>query len=63
MNIPEKYRILIESDWNQGNDSNMTSIQRGELNQLWLEYLHYQIKQEINQTFDQTEEPVVGFPD
>lgn len=63
MNIPDKYRILVETDWNAGNESKMTSIERGQLNQLWLEYLHYQINKEINKTSDQIEGPAVGFPD
>jgi hypothetical protein len=63
MNIPDKYRILEETDWNHGNDSKMPSTQRGQLNQLWLEYQHWQIQQEINQTFTKPDTEVVGFPD
>ena len=36
--IPERYQILFLSDWNQGELSEMKSMERSHLNVLWLEY-------------------------
>ncbi len=47
--IPEKFHILFNSDWNNGNESEMTSTHRGNLNELYLEYNKYQIKKSIQE--------------
>ena len=36
---------MEKQEWQKGNDSKMTSLQRLELHILWLEQLHAEIKQ------------------
>ena len=62
-NIPKEYHILFTTDWNNGNNSSMSSIQRGELNELHLKYNRYMINQLLNPVPDKIEnEPVTtGF--
>lgn len=48
--IPERFHSLFLIDWNNGNDSEVSSLQRGEFNQLQLEYNHWSIKQAINKS-------------
>jgi hypothetical protein len=48
--IPERFHILFNSDWNNGNESEMTSTHRGNLNELYLEYNKYQIQKSIQQS-------------
>ncbi len=43
--IPERYQILFLSDWNQGEQSEMKSIERSHLNVLWLEYNKWDLQQ------------------
>lgn len=47
-NIPKEYHILFQTDWNWGPYSSMDMTRRMELNQLWLEYKHWDVKQKIN---------------
>jgi hypothetical protein len=61
-NTPEKFHILFECDWNKGVDSKMSTIQRGPLNDLFLEYIRWQVKNEINLTSTK-EEVIQGFID
>lgn len=48
--IPEKFHKLFECDWNYGNNSEMTSIDRAKMNDLFLEYNKYQIQETIKNT-------------
>lgn len=60
-NIPERFHILFQTDWLNGNESKMTAIQRGEMNNLYLEYNRWEIKQRLD---DVIEEEIItqGFP-
>lgn len=59
--IPEKFHILFNSDWNEGNESQMTAIHRSQMNELYLEYNKYQIKKSIQQEKNMKEfENVIG---
>jgi hypothetical protein len=43
------YTILLESDWNKGNDSTMKAMDRVYMNQLFLMNLHssFKVKKEV----------------
>ena len=62
-NIPEQFHILFESDYNAGIDSKMNSLQRGNLNDLFLEYNKWNIQQAINKNKPVKEEVITGFID
>ena len=44
--IPTKYHTLfdVNNDWNKGNDSKMSSLERARLHQLYLEYNQWEMK-------------------
>ena len=48
--IPERFHCLFLIDWNNGNDSEVSSLQRGEFNQLQIEYNKWSIRQAINKS-------------
>jgi len=56
---------MKQEQWQQGNESKMTSLDRLELHILWLEQLHAEIKQEILQRkikeFE-SDNDIQGFP-
>ena len=60
--IPDRYLILFLSDWNQGEQSEMKSIERSHLNNLWLEYNKWDIqrKRKIEVTSILTPEIIEG---
>jgi hypothetical protein len=60
--IPDRYLILFLSDWNQGEQSEMKSIERSHLNNLWLEYNKWDIqrKRKIEITSILTPEIIEG---
>ena len=60
--IPDRYLILFLSDWNQGQQSEMKSIERSHLNNLWLEYNKWDIqrKRKIEITSILTPEIIEG---
>jgi hypothetical protein len=62
-NIPERFHILFESDYNAGIDSKMKSLQRGALNDLFLEYNKWNIQQAIDKLKPIKEEVIRGFID
>jgi hypothetical protein len=62
-NIPERFHILFESDYKAGIDSNMKSLQRGALNDLFLEYNKWNIQQAIDKLKPITQEVTRGFID
>ena len=62
-NIPERFHILFESDYNKGIDSKMNSLQRSNLNDLFLEYNKWNIQQAIDKLKPITEEVIKGFID
>jgi hypothetical protein len=60
-NIPERFHILFNSDWNKANDSTMTSMSRSDINNLYLEYNRWNIQQVIAPKIIQEEQINVGF--
>ena len=42
--MDNEYFILLESDWNKGNDSTMRAMDRVYMNELFLKYLHSSFK-------------------
>ena len=55
---------MEKQEWQNGNDSKLTSLQRLELHILWLEQLHTEMKQAIlEKKIKQIEvNPLQGFP-
>ena len=62
-NIPERFHILFESDYNAGINSKMNSLQRSNLNDLFLEYNKWNVQQAIDKLKPITEEVIKGFID
>lgn len=62
-NIPERFHVLFTTDWNKGNESEMNSIQRGHMSELYLEYNRWVIKDAIRKTKPDEPETMVGFVD
>lgn len=60
-NIPERFHCLFTSDWNKGIDSEMKSLQRMELNIIFLEYNKWDVQRIINSKKIIIEETIVGF--
>lgn len=61
--IPEKFHILFNTDWNEGNESQMTSLRRAQMNELHLEYNKYQIQKALQQKKPKEENYEGGFDD
>ncbi len=55
---------MEKQEWQKGNDSSLTSLQRLELHILWLEQLHSEMKQAILERRIKEIEvnPLQGFP-
>jgi hypothetical protein len=61
--LPEHFKPLFNSDWNKGNNSTMTSLERARMHDLYLEYNKWQIKMAMLKTLKlPTDETVQGFP-
>jgi hypothetical protein len=60
-NIPEKFHILFNSDWNEGDKSKMTSTNRSDINNLYLEYNKWVIQQTLSSKIEKEEEVIMGF--
>ena len=47
--IPTKYHTLfdVNNDWNKGNDSKMSSLERARVHQLYLEYNQWEMKSNL----------------
>jgi hypothetical protein len=60
-NIPERFHCLFESDYNAGVDSKMNSLQRMELNNIFLEYNKWDVQRMIDSKKIIIEKPIVGF--
>lgn len=58
--IPERYKILFELDWRNGEKCNIPYQQRLELHKLWLEMNKEECKKYIDVVED---EVIVGFPE
>ena len=59
INIPEKFHILFNSDWNKGVESEMTSMSKSDMNNLFLEYNRWNIQQALKPAVK--EEVIIGF--
>ena len=60
-NIPDRFHCLFLTDWLNGNDSEMTTLQRGEMNVLYLEYNKWDTQRMIDSKKIIIEETIVGF--
>jgi hypothetical protein len=61
--IPERFHILFTTDWNKGVESEMSSVQRIDMGNLYLEYNRWDIQKSINSKRPQEPETIVGFED
>ena len=59
--IPERFHILFNSDWNKGNESEMISTNRSDINNLYLEYNRWVIQRALASKIVQEEEVIMGF--
>lgn len=59
--IPEKFHILFNSDWNIGEDSTMRIYDRMECNNLFLEYNKWRIQQAIKKSIPTEDDVILGF--
>lgn len=60
--IPERFHILFNSDWNNGSNSSMKLDERMNCQELFLEYNKWRIKQAIIKTTSTNEDDIVqGF--
>ncbi len=59
-NIPERFHVLFNTDWNNGIESEMKSLQRGEMNELFLEYNKWDV-QRIIDSKKIVDDTIVGF--
>jgi len=62
-NIPERFHVLFTTDWNTGNESEMKSTQRGDMNDLYLEYNRWVIREAVKKAQPDDPEIMVGFVD
>jgi hypothetical protein len=62
-NIPERFHSLFLTDWNNGNESEMKSIDRSEMGDLFLEYNRWDIQRMIDSKKPVQKEIMVGFVD
>jgi len=62
-NIPERFHCLFLTDWNNGNESEMKSIDRSEMGDLFLEYNRWDIQRMIDSKKPVQQENMVGFVD
>jgi hypothetical protein len=47
-NIPTKYHIIFQCDWNTGNESKMSSLDRAKMEALYLEFNKWEMVQRID---------------
>ena len=60
-NIPERYHCLFLTDWNNGDKSEMTILQRNEMSLLYLEYNRWDVQRMINSKIPIEPELNIGF--
>ena len=51
----------MKNDWNKGNESMMTSIERLMYHQEWLQKQHQDVKDKIHSRVKVEEKPIMGF--
>jgi hypothetical protein len=59
--IPKKYHSVFTTDWNKGNESQMTSLERMEIHNLFLEYNRWEIQKTIQSNRPVEENIIIGF--
>jgi len=62
-NIPERFHCLFLTDWNNGNESEMKSVERSQMVDLFLEYNRWDIQRIIDSKKPVYENNMVGFVD
>jgi hypothetical protein len=62
-NIPERFHCLFLTDWNNGNESEMKSVERSQMGDLFLEYNRWDIQRMIDSKKPVQQENMVGFVD
>jgi len=60
-NIPERYHCLFLTDWNNGDKSEMTILQRNEMSLLYLEYNRWDVQRMIDSKNPIEEDLNIGF--
>jgi hypothetical protein len=60
-NLPKQFHVLFTTDWNNGNESEMNSIQRGRLSLLFLEYNKWDVQRMIDLKKPIEPESNIGF--
>ena len=58
--IPTKYHILFECDWNNGNESTMTSMERCRFVDLYLQFNKWEVSEHIKLSRPASPEEYVG---
>jgi hypothetical protein len=62
-NIPERFHCLFLTDWNNGNESEMKSVERSQMGDLFLEYNRWDIQRMIDSKKPVQQENMIGFVD
>ena len=64
-NIPDRFRVLFSDvSWNKGNDSELSSLQQSDMNQLYLEYNKWSIENAIQlKKLEDSPNSLMGFID
>jgi hypothetical protein len=60
-NIPKRFHVLFTTDWNNGNENEMNSIQRGTMSVLFLEYNKWDVQRMIDSKRPIEEDLNIGF--
>jgi hypothetical protein len=60
-NVPERFHILFNSDWNKAEESEMSSTNKSQMNELFLEYNRWSIQKAIRSSIEEKEEIIQGF--
>lgn len=47
--VPQRFNELFSSDWNTGENSKLSSLERGRLHELYLEYLHWDMGNKVKE--------------
>lgn len=61
--IPVRFNIVFNSDWNNGNNSKLSSLERAEIHNLYLEYLHWDMKNKVKEVENRIEGGFSDFND
>jgi len=61
--IPEQFIEVFETDWNKGNDSKLSAMERCRIHSLYLEYNKWAMLQEISEIRPLKMNQAIGFID